>query len=399
MQSYWQREAAWRDRWPDTALPDRVDYAILGGGFAGLATALRIRERRPDASIVVLEAERVGFGASGRSAGFVSPLAAPVWLLGAERDDHAWAAATINREIHELAPWLADRAGDIELARVRLGLVAGDRLGEAALGEFVQRVRTVGLAHQVLPSRVREGQRFLAMDAYTLHPYRLAVGLAEYAVRQGIAIRERARVTGIEGTRVTYDGGELAATCVVSCTNAYGTLAPVRAAVVHSFLTATAPLDELTARRLVRDGEFTVEVNAAQAYHRMHGGRVIYGGADKLWSPDDQVPASVRASLARCMTASFPGVGVEPAETWTGRFHATTNGLPILERRGNHVINVGYGGTGVALALACASRAAALACGEPEDRLLSVIRATRIGVRDSIHALARIARRLSSPWR
>lgn len=400
MQSYWQREAAWRDRWDRSALPDRVDFAVLGGGFAGLATAIRIRERAPDATIAVLEAERVGFGASGRSAGFLSPLAAPVWLLGAERvQDHAWAAAKINAEVHELAGWIAERAGDVELARVHLGLVAGDRLGEAALGEFVQRVRAVGLAHQVRPSRAREGQRFLAMDAYTLHPYKLAVGLAEHAVREGIAIRERARVTALEGTRVTYVGGELEATCVVSCTNAYQAFAPVRAAVVHSFLTATAPLDDVTARRLVRDGEFTVEVNAAQAYHRMHAGRVIYGGVDKLWSPDDEVPASVGAALAKCMKASFPEVHLAPGETWSGRFHATANGLPILERRGAHVINVGYGGTGVALALACARRAAALACGEPDDRLLSIIRTTRIGVRDSIHALARIAGRLSSPWR
>jgi gamma-glutamylputrescine oxidase len=399
MQSYWQREAGWRDRWHDTSLPAHADFVVIGGGFAGLATAIRIREREADASIVVLEAERVGSGASGRSAGFLSPLAAPVWLLGAERStDHAWAAAKINEEVHEIASWL-ERAGDIELARVRLGLAAGDRLGEAALGEFVNRVSLVGLAHQVLPSRAREGHRFLAMDAYTLHPYKLAVGLAEYATHQGIAIREHARVTKLDGTRVTFEGGVLDASCIVLCTNAYTSLAPVRAAVVHSFMTATEPLDDVSSRRLVRDTEFTVEVNAAQAYHRMHAGRVIYGGVDKLWSPDDEVPADVVSRLAKHMKASFPGTLVAPGETWTGRFHATTNGLPIIRRDGNRVLNVGYGGTGVALALTCAKRAAALACGEPDDRLMSIIRSTRIGVRDSIRALAQIAGRISAPWR
>ena len=95
--SYWQREAGWKDRWRDVAVPSEVDVAVLGGGFAGLSTALGLRERMPKATIVVLEAERVGYGASGRNAGFLSPLAAPVWLLGAERSpEQAWAAARIR---------------------------------------------------------------------------------------------------------------------------------------------------------------------------------------------------------------------------------------------------------------------------------------------------------------
>lgn len=403
MESYWQREAGWRDRWHDVALPERCDYAVIGGGFAGLATAIRIRERAPEASIVVLEAERVGFGASGRSAGFLSPLAAPIWLLGAERSpDQAWAAGQINREIHELAGWL-ECAGDVELRPVRQSLEASDRLGEAALGEFVHRVSIAKLPHHVLPSKAREGHRFLAIDGYTMHPYKLAVGLAEHAAREGIVVRERARVRGVVDHRVRLDNGELIANCIVLCTNAYtGTLAGVRAAVIHSFMTATEPLDDLAARRLVRDGDLTVEINAAQAYHRMHSGRLLYGGIDTLASPDERVSPAIVARLGKSMRGSFPGLRLSPHESWTGRFHATPNGLPIIERSTKNpaiVINVGYGGTGVALSLAFAKRAAALACGEPDDRLLAIARATRISVRDSIRALAQIAGRITLPWR
>ncbi|HEY5924790.1 MAG TPA: FAD-dependent oxidoreductase, partial [Kofleriaceae bacterium] len=81
-------------------------------------TAIRLSELAPQAVIAVVEAERVGYGASGRNAGFLSPLAAPVWLLGAERSpDQAWAAARINAEVHEIAAWIAEHVPDCELER------------------------------------------------------------------------------------------------------------------------------------------------------------------------------------------------------------------------------------------------------------------------------------------
>jgi glycine/D-amino acid oxidase-like deaminating enzyme len=103
-ESYWQRDAGWCDRRRGAGVPASVDFAVLGGGLAGLATAIRLREQEPGAAIVLLEAERVGYGASGRNAGFLSPLAAPVWFLGAERSpEQAWAAARINADVHAIA--------------------------------------------------------------------------------------------------------------------------------------------------------------------------------------------------------------------------------------------------------------------------------------------------------
>ncbi|MBA2544043.1 MAG: FAD-binding oxidoreductase [Deltaproteobacteria bacterium] len=410
--SYWQREAGWHDRWANAPLPSTVDFAVLGGGLAGLATAIRIRERDDNASIVVLEAERVGFGASGRSAGFLSPLAAPIWLLGAERSaDQAWAAARINAEIHAVAAWLGEIAGDAELRPARLSLEAADRISGSALGEFAQRIQHAGLPATRTP-------RAIAMDAYTMHPYKLVVGLAEHAARLGVTIRERARVRSIvnapEGARVGIDdGGEVLARRVVLCTNAYtwsvGLDLHLPALVLHSFMTATAPLDEMTSRRLGRDRDaFVVEVNRAQCYYRRHGERLLYGGIDKLVAPKgEQVSDEVRADLRRHMAASFPGVGVDPDQAWTGRFHTTATGLPIITRlasNGAVILNLAYGGTGVALSLACARLAAATACDDDnaatdDNRLLSIIRDTRISVRESMRALVGIARRFAQPWR
>jgi glycine/D-amino acid oxidase-like deaminating enzyme len=418
--SYWQRDASWDDRWHDAVIPGSVDVAVIGGGFAGLTTAIRLRERMPGATIALLEAERVGYGASGRNAGFLSPLAAPIWLLGAERSsEQAWAAARINAEMHAVARWIGEHVPDAELTRASLALTATSQLADAALGEFTRAIEHVGLPHRLQGSRVHPEHLTLEMDAYTVHPYKLVRGLAELAVRSGVVIRERARVHAVEpaglGAHVHLAGGvKVLARRVVVCTNAYTSSIAlgerVPALSVHSFMTATPPLAASATDGLVRDGDFTVEVNAAQGYHRMHRDRIVYGAIDTAFAPkgdDFAVPDGVRSRLARQMKASFPGVAnLEIADAWSGKFHATANGLPIIRTSEVNpllVYNVGYGGTGVALALACARLAAGVAtsglvpCSE-DARLLAVIHATRISMRDSVRTVARLAQRIATPW-
>ncbi|MBL9016692.1 MAG: FAD-dependent oxidoreductase [Myxococcales bacterium] len=409
-ESYWQRDASWADRWATTAVQRDVDLAIIGGGFAGLATAIRYREQNPAARVLLLEAERVGSGASGRNAGFLSPLAAPVWLLGAERiPEHAWGAARINALVHEQARWIAAHVPDCEIAPARLALQARTRVADASLATFARAVAHTGLAHEARESRVWPGHRVLAMDAYTLHPYKLVRGLALHAEQLGIQIRERARVSRAEaqragGARVHLeDGTVIEAGKVVLCTNAYTPELDagerVRGAfVVHSFLAASAPLPALPRR----DGEFTVEVTPSQSYHRTHGGRVIYGGVDKLRAPT----GAERGELERQIAGSFPDARVPIEHVWTGRFQTTVTGLPIIRMaEDNHAIvfNVAYGGTGVALSLACARLAAAVAShgkftSADDTRLLALIHATRISVRDAARTIARIARAAAMPW-
>ncbi len=418
--SYWQRDVPGDDRWQNTVIPSSVDVAVLGGGFAGLTTALRLRERMPQATIVVLEAERVGYGASGRNAGFLSPLAAPVWLLGAERSsEQAWAAAHINSEMHAVARWIGEHVADAELAPASLALTGSSQLADAAVREFARALDHVGLAHRLRNSRVHSGRLALEMDAYTVHPYKLVRGLAELATERGVLIREDTRVRAVEpaarGASVHLaDGVKLSARRVVVCTNAYTSAIALGerlpALSVHSFMTATPPLTPPAKDKLVRDGDFTVEVNAAQGYHRMHRDRIVYGAIDTLRAPkggDFAVPDGVRARLTQYLKASFPGVpDLELEDAWSGKFHATANGLPIIrtsELNPVLVYNVGYGGTGVALALVCARLAAGVAlsglvpCSE-DARLLAVIRATRISVRDSARTIARLAQSVATPW-
>jgi len=396
--SYWQADAGFADRWTEP-VPRDADVVVIGGGFAGLMTAIRVREQSPSTSVVLLEAERVGFGASGRNAGFLTPLAAPVWLLGAKRDsDQAWAAVRINRETHAIAQWLDEHSIDCEHASAQLGLQAQGRVSESALRELTDAVAHVGLDHQLVESRVHAGQHVLAMAAHTVHPYKLVRGLAEHAVKLGVSIHERAHVKNVGNTITLASGSTVRAQTVIVCTNAYplDVGERVRALAMFSFMAATEIVEPP-----VRDGDFTVEVNTSQAYHRIHAGRIIYGGIDNWLEPfqDFSVPHDVQKKLPALMKASFGGTEHPITRMWSGRFHATTNGLPIIRATKANptvILNVGYGGTGVALTLACARLAAGLALGRQttrdDARLLATIQDSRIGVLDSVRALGRIGR-------
>ena len=414
--SYWQLDAGWGDCWTNAARLRAADFAVIGGGFAGLMTAIRLRELDPRAAIVVLEAERIGFGASGRNAGFLSPLAAPVWLIGARRSpEQAWGVARINAELHEVARWIGAHVPACELAPATLALQAEGRVSDAVLREFTRAVAVTGLQHELRESRTRPGHLCLEMAAYTLHPYKLARGLADYAARQGVSIHERARVRRIEGmpaggaTVHFEDATRLAAGKVVVCTNAYTASIDhgehVGATVVHSFMTATGRTDGVS-----RDGDFTAEVNTRQGYHRMHARRVLYGGIDKVGvsaGAEFAVPARQRQGLADALEASFPGSPLAIEQAWSGCFHATRNGLPIVrqsEKNAALVLNVGYGGTGVALSLVCARLAASVAANGPwssddDRRLMALIHSTRISVRDLGRVVAQIAYGVALPSR
>lgn len=358
-------------------MPSRVDVAVIGGGFAGLMTAIRLRER--GVSVVVLEAEYVGFGASGRNAGFLTPLPAPVWLLG----DHA-RAARLNREVHAIARWLGTL--DCELTPATLAMRGVNRIWESSVRALADAVARAGLDHRLLASAVDPHRTVLAMDAYTLHPMKLVHALADHAERIGVQIVEDARVTAIDGGRVQLANGALEASTVVVCTNGYTRrLVSVRALTVHSYLAASAPLERIPAR----DGDLTIEVAGLyQPYHRLHTRRLIFGGVDTL---REARLDGVRQQLAAAMPAPI-------AEVWGGAFHATATGLPIIRRATRSVVlNVGYGGTGVALSLVCARLAADLVLGSTSE-LLDAIHATRISLRDSLSTATRIAGHLARPW-
>ncbi len=397
--SYWQREAGASTPVAASEPPREADIAIVGGGLAGVSAAVAILERQPGASVALLEANYIGYGASGRNGGLMSPLPAPIWLLTADRDEsHAWATRTLNAKLHALAARLAETVPGGEVRPCMLQLQAMGPLSSSGAGKVASILDRIGIEHRLAPDPQRSGKPTLAIPAYAVHPYRLVRGLAAHAVQRGACICEHTAVEAIEetpgGARLRLAGGRhLAAGRVVVCTNAYtGSIAapsPPRAKVVRNYMVATEPLDAAAIARLGGGQAFMVELNKSYVFYRPHRDRIIYGGVETfLRTPksDFEVPAWVRGALEKHLAHSVPWrPNIKIAAEWGGAFHSSATDLPIIRRgsgSGAVVYNIGYGGTGVALTQLFAGHAAALALDLPleadDARLDGILRATRL---------------------
>ncbi len=410
--SYWQRHAGaplagacltepallGTDPAPPAPWPATTDFAVIGGGLAGLMTSICLAEVEPAADIVVLESAFAGFGASGRNGGLMSPLAAPVWLVTAQSNpDHAWALRQLNQRAHEAASWLHQHAPESEIKPINLCLKSAGRLTAAGLKRVARAVEHCRLEHAI---NEQDGQVSLEIPTHVLQPYRTARELAVVARRLGIDVREHCKVATVsetaQGIEVQLtDGRSLRAAKAIICTNAYTRTIKLpkkaRAKVVYNFMIATPPLEPQALDRLPTGQTFVVELNRNYVFYREHAGRLVFGGIDRFSPPgedDFAVPPKVLAGLERLLDLSFPGTRLEAAEAWSGCYHATSTELPHIEQcgaTGAIIMNVGYGGTGVALALICARLVAGLARdGHPPDpddrRLLDTITSTRTPV-------------------
>jgi gamma-glutamylputrescine oxidase len=396
--SYWQQHPG--AAIAATPAPAEAEIVIIGGGMAGISAALAVLERRPDASPVVLEADFVGFGASGRNGGLLSPLPAPVWLLTADTDtNHAWALQALNRKLHDRAAWLATHVPDSEIMPVTLKLYAMGRLSASGLRKVSATLRRTGIAHTVAPDPARDGKPTLEIAAYTVHPYRLVRALAARAISLGARVCEGARVASIEDTgngAVVHlaDGQRIRARNVLVSTNAYTPSivmpAPPRAKVVRNYMLATGALDQSTLARLGQTQNFMVELNPSYIFYRVHQDRLVYGGVETFFrtpESDFDVPPSIQKALRKHLAKSIPGgAAFDIAAEWGGAFHSTATDLPIIRRsRETKAIsfNVGYGGTGMALTQLFAPQAAATLLGLPaadldDARLHAILQSTKV---------------------
>ena len=398
--SYWQQPGDRTAGWAPVDMPDDTDVAIIGGGYAGLSTAIAVLQRRPGTRVLVLEREFLGFGASGRNGGLLSPVPAPVWLLTARSNpDHAWALATLNRKVHALGAWLADKVPDSEASQCTLQLQAAGRFSASGIGRVAAVLERAGIDHDLAPDSRRNGKPTLRLATFAVSPYKLVRALGAYAAGLGAHICERAAVAAVEaapgGAIIRLAGGRtLRARKVVLCTNAYtGSISTPSAPcskVVRNYMLATEPLDRETQQRLGDGHTFVVELNRSYTFYRLHRARIIFGGIETFFrrpQSDYDVPASIRSALERNLAKSLPWCRqLRVASEWGGAFQSSATDLPIIARARNAgaiVFNLGYGGTGVPLTQIFAAHAAAMVLDLPladadDQRLAEIVRVTRM---------------------
>lgn len=342
----------------------RTDVAVVGGGYTGLSAAIHLAAR--GYQVTLLEAQRLGFGASGRNGG---QMGSGQRLEQDELErrlgrDHAHRLWDLAEEAKRLTRQLAEAEG----VTVHPGIAhacetAADVRHSHAIAEKL--ARDYGY-HQIEPLD-RAGIRaligsevFLGGDidrgAGHLHPLAYAFGLARQADRMGVRIHEGTLVTAIhDGPRVrlTHERGEVEADHVILACNGYlGRLdrrIAARVMPINNYIVATEPLgararDILAENVAVADTRFVVD------YWRLSDdGRLLFGGGETLGY---RFPRDIAAVVRRPMTRIYPQLrDVRITHAWGGTLAITMSRMPFFARRGANILSAsGYSGHGVAMA-------------------------------------------------
>jgi gamma-glutamylputrescine oxidase len=344
-----------------------ADVCIIGGGYTGLSTLLHLAERGYDA--VLLEAARVGAGASGRNGG---------QLASGQRLDQAALERMFGVERARLLWQLAEEAKALVKARIARHRIACDlRPGvldvayKPAHADALQREaehleRHYNYSHVRYVARAEVAQMLgseryfggvLDRDAGHLHPLNYALGLAAAAVAAGGRIFERSRVVRIgEGPPpvAATAGGEVRARHLVLAMNGHlGRLVPRLAGKImplNNFILATAPLGEAGARALIRDDVAVADSKHVIDYFRLSSDhRLLFGGGE---SYRRGFPADIAGLVRRHMLRVFPQLAAVPIDyAWGGTLAITRNRVPHFARLTPEVfVAHGYSGQGVAIA-------------------------------------------------
>jgi gamma-glutamylputrescine oxidase len=351
-----------------------VDVAVVGAGFTGLSTALSLAEA--GLSVAVIEANHVGFGASGRNAGHLTPTIGKdpkslTTMFGKERAGRLLQLS--NRAIEYVEALIAKHSIDCSYEPVGNVVAAVHSDQHAAIEKAARAAEEHGVGGELLdePEMRRRGLPgtftlgFFEPKGGILHPGRFVCSLADAARRAGAAIYEDSPVTKIrergERVSVSTPRGEISARHVVIGTNAYtrslGRLRS-RAVRLQVQLFRTEPLTDAQKARIGwtgREGIYTAH-EALESYRWTDDGRLLGGskfvryayGSNAL--PD--VDAKISAELEATFRARFPELeDVAVTDTWGGPIGMNLNFLPAIGRTGKHkniVYAIGYAGHGLA---------------------------------------------------
>jgi glycine/D-amino acid oxidase-like deaminating enzyme len=378
-----------------------TDVVILGGGYTGLWTAMRLVELDPAATVTLVEADICGGGPSGRNGGFVTAwwdeLPTLVRLFG---DAEALRTARVAADaVDQVGRWTAAHDVDAWYRKAGYLLVSAAPAQDGDWAEAVDACSRLGVGDAYVPlsadevaARVRSpvfrNGAFMPAAA-TVQPAALARGLRRVAIERGVRIHERTRAVGLDVSRAgpvvvrtasEAGSGTLDCDRVVLALNAWAAGWPglrSRIATWSSYVVLTEPIpDRLedsawTGGEGVCDARFTLHYARTTPDGRIAlgggGGRVGFGGRIGPRFTDDVV--SVRRAV-RGLRRWFPSLRDVPIEdAWGGPIDISPDHLPFAgSLHGGRVhFAVGYTGNGVGPAVVMGRVLAGLALDREDD--------------------------------
>jgi len=352
---------------PQPSLQESVncDVCIIGAGFTGLSAALSLAERGID--VVLLDAHRIGWGASGRNGG----------QLGSgqrvDQDDlekqygvataHAlWGLAQASKRcVHQL---LEKHHIDCDFVP---GIIAADHKPSFSshTQAYVEKLNKEYHYDEVSFIDRQELKQRLASDLYYsaavdtgaghLHPLKLAIGLARAAKASGARIFEKTEVLKYKRTdqqvKIITASGEITA----------------RVMPINNYIVASQVLEPDLAKSLIRDNMAVADSKFVVNYFRMSSdNRLLFGGRE---SYGYQFPTDIKSFVRVAMLKVFPqleDVGIDYG--WGGTLAITMNRMPHLTHVANNVLSSsGYSGHGVAMATLSGKLCAQALTGKLDD--------------------------------
>lgn len=345
----------------------QADVCVVGGGYTGLSAALHLAEAGFD--VVLLEAHRLGFGASGRNGGQLGSgqrqdqtalekmvgisEAHKLWDLGEEAKTLVKSLILRHKIDCDLRPgiaWAGFNASETKDLSAYVDKMRGD-YGYDAI-EALDRDQMKALC----PSPAYHGG-LLDMGAAHLHPLKFALGLGRAARAAGVRIFEQSHVHHIkEGATaiVQTDAGRVTARHVILAANGYlGGLnrkTAARVMPINNFIVATEQLGPDAARVLTRDVALCDSKFVVNYFRLSADNRLLFGGGE---SYGYRFPTDIAAVVRKPMIEIFPHLrDVKIDYAWGGTLAITMKRLPFLARVSPNILSSsGYSGHGVGTAV------------------------------------------------
>jgi glycine/D-amino acid oxidase-like deaminating enzyme len=339
-----------------------ADVCVIGAGFTGISTALHLAER--GYKVCVVEANRVGWGASGRNGGQI--------IGGIAGENHI--AKHYGRDVEEVFGELRWAGHDIIRERVRKYNIQCDlkwgyldvaikKRHMRDIGDDYERLTAANFPHEVRILSGDETSDLIGTDVYIgallnrgnghLHPLNLCIGEAGAAASLGAVIYEQSPVIDIRKggkPKVVTEQGSVTADAVVLAGNAYHHLDPKLRGImfpVNSFIVATEPLSDDVVQTINREDLAVCDPNFVLEYFRLSADkRLLFGGRFNYFGDDpDYIQKRHRQKLTR-LYPQLANVRIDYA--WGGTIGVPINRVPLLGRLAQGIFYCqGYSGHGV----------------------------------------------------
>ena len=364
--SYYAASANQKSHFESLSSDIKTHVCVIGGGFTGLNTAISLAEKNYD--VVLIESEKMGWGASGRNGGQLisgftfsdyfskhlsSEEAHQIWKIGAVATD------IVRQRVNQYGISCDLKEGFIEVA-----------MNASQMRELIERKedwQTKGYQHQLSIVEENSLKDHVISDRYIgglidsgsghLHPLNLCLGEAQAAKSLGVKIYEQTKALSFEaGETVTIHTkeGSIKAENLVLAGNAYiGNLQKKLRRMIFpasSCIIATEPLNDKLINETLPSDMAVCDLNTILDYYRLSsdrrmlfGGRYNYSGAE----PDD---AGIRKHIRNRMLKVFPSLkNLKIDYAWSGNVAVTMNRIPQLGKLDQNIFYAqGYSGHGVA---------------------------------------------------